>query len=99
MIAIAGAGAFGTALARVLPGPVVLWARAPVPVAGLPGHVTVTGDLRDLAGARAVLLCVPMQALAGFLERADLRGHRLVACCKGLDLTTLQGPSSLIAAA
>lgn len=95
MIGIAGGGVFGTALA--VQGPVVLWARDPgrVRVQG----VTVTGDLRALDGAQAVLLCVPMQALPGFLAGAGLDGLPLVACCKGLELSTLQGPSRVIGAA
>jgi len=99
MIGIAGAGAFGTALALALPGPVVLWARDVARVRALPPRVRLTPDLRDLDGAQAVLLCMPMQALAGFLAGAGLDGQRLVACCKGIDLATLQGASSLIAAA
>lgn len=98
MIGIAGAGAFGTALAAVLPGPVVLWAREAGRVLPLPG-VRVTSDLAELRAADAVLLCVPMQALSAFLAGAGLDGQRLVACCKGIDLATLRGPSAVIAAA
>ncbi len=97
MIGIVGAGAFGTALARVAAGPVTLWSRNPHHPAMLPLHVQVTQDLRRLDGADAVLLCIPMQALAGFLPAAGLDGQRLVACCKGLDLSTLQGASGVIA--
>jgi glycerol-3-phosphate dehydrogenase (NAD(P)+) len=65
----------------------------------LPPGITLT---RDLAGAQmedTVLLAVPMQALAGFLQAQapSLHGLTLVACCKGLDLTTLRGPTALIA--
>lgn len=100
MIGIVGAGAFGTALALALPGPVTLWARdaARVRALGLPDRVRSTGDLRDLAGADAVLLCVPMQSLAGVLATSGLDGQCLVACCKGIDLVTLQGASRLISA-
>jgi glycerol-3-phosphate dehydrogenase (NAD(P)+) len=98
MIGIVGGGAFGTALARVLQGPVAVWARNPQQLSSLPPHVLVTHDLRDLDGADAVLLCIPMQALAGFLSGAGLKGRRLVACCKGIDLSTLQGASGVIAA-
>ena len=65
----------------------------------LPKSVSVTADLRDLAGAQAVLLALPMQALAEFLAGAVLPPVPLVACCKGIDLTTLRGPVAVIAAA
>jgi glycerol-3-phosphate dehydrogenase (NAD(P)+) len=99
MIGIVGAGAFGTALATTLGREgheVVLWSRAAF------GHqisgVTSTTDLTDLAGATAMLLAIPTQSLRGFLAEhgAGLDGIPLVACCKGIDLTTLQGPTALI---
>jgi len=99
VIGIAGGGAFGTALAMALPGRVVLWARDPGRVRALRPGVDVTQDLRDLNATHAVLLCVPMQALPAFLVEADLDGKRLIACCKGIDLTSLKGPSSVIASA
>jgi len=101
VIGIVGAGAFGRALAVALaPRGVTLWARDPgaqsrLPGVALPKGVRLTGDLGDLAGAEAVLLALPMQALAGFLAAHPL-GGRLVACCKGIDLATLRGPSALI---
>ena len=118
-IGIAGAGAFGTALAVVLGRaghPVTLWARDARQVASmrrlganrsyLPDHrlpeaVTPTDDIAALAGTRAVLLAVPAQRLAAFLgtHGAALAGLPLVAACKGISLDTLQGPSSVIAAA
>lgn len=67
----------------------------------LPESVSVTAEIGDFAGADAVLLSLPMQALRGFLAvHADaLNGLPLVACCKGVDLITLKGPTALIAAA
>jgi glycerol-3-phosphate dehydrogenase (NAD(P)+) len=65
----------------------------------LPDAVTVTDTAP--AGNGPVLLAVPMQALGAVL-RANagwLDGRSLVACCKGVDLDTLRGPSSLIDAA
>ena len=116
MIGIAGAGAFGTALAVALGHEghqVRLWARdadhvglmarsraneARLPGIGLPETVTVTANIADLAGAEVVLLALPMQALAAFLEAhaSALDGTALVACCKGVDLASLRGPSALI---
>ncbi len=66
----------------------------------LPETVSVTAKIADLAGAEAVLLSLPMQALRSFLadNAATLDGLPLVACCKGVDLITLKGPTALIAA-
>ena len=108
MIGIVGGGAFGTALAIALGREgraVTLWMRdlasvgARLPAAVLPHSVSVTADLADLAGMRAVLLALPMQALAGFLAGAVLPQVPLVACCKGIDLTTLRGPVAVISSA
>ena len=116
MIGIAGAGAFGTALAVSLARDgrdVRLWARDPakrdamrksrmatsLPDVALPDQIRITDDLQDLAGAGKVLLALPMQALRGFLaaEGGVLLAADLVACCKGIDLTSLQGPAEVIA--
>lgn len=119
MIAVMGAGAFGTALAVALARegrPVTLWARdgehvaemartraneSRLPGILLPESVTVTADSADLVGADVVLLALPMQALSAHLavHGRVLDGLPLVACCKGIDLATLQGPTALIAAA
>jgi glycerol-3-phosphate dehydrogenase (NAD(P)+) len=63
-----------------------------------PARLNVTGDLRDLATAEAVLLALPMQALAGFLGQSGgfLNGLPLVVCCKGIDLATLRGPTAIV---
>jgi len=117
MIGIIGAGAFGTALAIALAHQqkVTLWVRNPataqqiastrqnprLPNATLPETVAVTADLTDLAKSNAVLMAIPMQALAGFLaENATLLPRvPLIACCKGIDLTTLRGPTAIVGAA
>jgi glycerol-3-phosphate dehydrogenase (NAD(P)+) len=115
MIGILGAGAFGTALAvvqGVYGRKVMLWARDAgtlrdtrttlrLPGVHVPDSVAVTDRIADLAGCEALLLAMPMQALRGFLAEhaAQLDGRALVACCKGMDLTTLTGPTAVIAAA
>jgi glycerol-3-phosphate dehydrogenase (NAD(P)+) len=119
MIAVLGAGAFGTALAVALAQggqEVRLWARSAaqvdemavtrrndgrLPGVDLPETVSVTAELADLGAAPVLLLALPMQQLRGFLTEhgAVLDGRVLVACCKGLDLTTLTGPTGLIRAA
>jgi glycerol-3-phosphate dehydrogenase (NAD(P)+) len=118
MIAVIGAGAFGTALAVALARngqAVTLWARdaeqvaamvatrrnaARLPGADLPENVTITAHMADLSDADAVLLSLPMQSLRAFLSahQATLDGIPLVACCKGIDLSTLTGPSEIIRA-
>jgi glycerol-3-phosphate dehydrogenase (NAD(P)+) len=119
MIGVAGAGAFGTALAIALAQDgreVTLWARdaaqvqamrqtrrnaARLPDGLLPASVTVTSDPLHLTGAEVILLALPMQTLGVFLQshRPALTGSALIACCKGVDLNTLQGATALIRAA
>lgn len=67
-----------------------------LPGVALPEGIGVTAELADLAGAEAILLALPMQALGGFLQENRLSAPDLVACCKGIDLTTLTGPAALI---
>lgn len=115
MIAIAGAGAFGTALAIALGREgraVTLWARDVgdmaqsrrndryLPGIAIPDCVTISADSDVLSQTDTVLLAVPMQALAGFMgaHAPRLQDRTLVACCKGVDLTTLEGPSAVIRA-
>jgi glycerol-3-phosphate dehydrogenase (NAD(P)+) len=89
-----------------------LWARDPAQVRAmqglrqndalpgviLPENVSIHAEIADLAGANALLLAVPMQALGGLLDQwPQIDGRQpLVACCKGLDLATLRGPVAVI---
>ncbi|MEO1453330.1 MAG: NAD(P)H-dependent glycerol-3-phosphate dehydrogenase [Pseudomonadota bacterium] len=115
MIAVVGAGAFGTALAITLArtGSAVTLVGRDVgeiaerrenarylPGVALPEVLGVADDLRSVAGD-VVLLAMPMQRLAGYLGTAtgQFEGKRLVACCKGVDLGTGLGPTGVIAAA
>lgn len=111
-ICVLGSGAFGTALAITLSGqgPVTLWARAPadmqttrentqrLPDCRFPDALTVTGDLEAALHAEIVLLALPLQALREFLQDnvTLLSGKILVACCKGLELSTGMGPVQII---
>ncbi len=114
MIGIAGAGAFGTALAVALASggrQVMLWGRddslqatrqSPrLPGVVLPEGATVAENVSILAESEVVLLALPMQQLRGFLSGpgASLLGSDLIACCKGIDLTTLKGPAEVMAEA
>lgn len=111
-VSVLGGGAFGTALATTLAtnGPVTLWARHadtwPIPRQSpklpgvlLPDPVTVTQDLGQALQADTWLLAMPMQSLAPFLSSLPEtpQGKALVACCKGIDLESLTGPSAILA--
>jgi glycerol-3-phosphate dehydrogenase (NAD(P)+) len=63
-----------------------------------PASISVHSDIDDISGGQALLLAIPMQALGAALDawpQIDAR-QPLVACCKGVDLTTLRGPVALI---
>lgn len=112
-ICVLGGGAFGTALAISLAGkgPVTLWARdvadmqsarentKRLPGCRFPDNLRVIGDLAEALGAQTVLLALPMQQLRSFLAEhgTALAGKALVACCKGIELSTGQGPVQIIA--
>jgi glycerol-3-phosphate dehydrogenase (NAD(P)+) len=112
-VTIAGAGAFGTALAIALAQggrQVTLLARDSAAILSrgesprlpgfpLPPGVAVCPDDQPVTGA--VLLAVPAQALRQFLadRQGTLGPGPFVACAKGVDLTTLQGPTAAITAA
>lgn len=111
-ICVLGGGAFGTALAISLAtkGPVTLWARHPADMqtarenkarlAGcpFPDALTVTGDLASALEAQTVLLALPMQKLRSFVRShaQALAGKSLVACCKGIELSSGAGPVQII---
>ena len=116
-VAIAGAGAFGTALAVALAAKgetVTLWARDDnavnlmhatrtnprLPGVTLPAQIAISSNIDSVFSADIILLAVPAQALHGFLtDNANgLSGKMLVACGKGIDMTTLTGPTGTIAA-
>ena len=90
--------------------PATLWARdlagmdakrenaRRLPGFTFPEKLVVTDSLSEAAQSDILLLAVPMQSLAGFLsEHATLlNGKTLVACCKGIDLTTGLGSAEII---
>ncbi|MFU8864352.1 MAG: NAD(P)H-dependent glycerol-3-phosphate dehydrogenase [Rhodobacterales bacterium] len=65
---------------------------------GIPFPDGLTSTARLDAHAGPVLLAVPMQQLRAVLsDQSDrLSGHDLVACCKGIELTTGLGPVALL---
>lgn len=111
-VAVLGAGAFGTALAlnfakRGLD--VTLWARDTAPLRAarqsprlpgmtLPGSIRIEDSLEAAAQKADLFVTVPTQQLGGLVTQieAPLTGQNVIACCKGIDLTTLQGPTALI---
>jgi len=64
----------------------------------LPEGITITADFDTLPAEIPVLLAVPMQQLRGMLEThaKALRGHPLIACCKGIELSTGSGPTAIL---
>ncbi|MCA0940336.1 NAD(P)-dependent glycerol-3-phosphate dehydrogenase [Salipiger pacificus] len=72
---------------------------ARLPGVTLPEGIEITADLACAATAETLLLAVPMQTLSSVLGSISdpLEGQKLVACCKGLDLATGEGPSHVIA--
>jgi len=110
-IDVIGAGAFGTALAVALSrtNDVTLIARDAahaadmiaakenkrrLPDVPLPSGLKI--ETKGRPEAEAVLLATPMQSLAQVLPRIDTGNAALVACCKGVDLDSHQGPIDVI---
>ena len=64
----------------------------------LPDSINATGDIADTTNVDTILAAVPMQALGDTLatHKAVLHGKPIVACCKGIDLATGRGPSTII---
>jgi len=72
--------------------------RAHLPGHNLPRDALITAQAQDLAGARAVLLCVPTQSLRALLqaEGRALGDAVLVLCCKGVELGTGLLPAEVV---
>jgi glycerol-3-phosphate dehydrogenase (NAD(P)+) len=74
---------------------------ARLPKATFPLTLHISADLDTIKEHQTLLIAVPMQQLARFI--ADHQNHlahkTLVACCKGIDLTSGLGPSQVILSA
>lgn len=72
--------------------------EAALPGARFPDGLSVHADLASVCGGAGLLLAVPMQSLGPLLDSWPAIDGRqpLIACCKGVDLATLQGPVALI---
>ena len=102
--------ALGIALAKT-GAEVTLWARsdeqvqdmaklrrntAYLPDADFPDSVSVTSEMSALSNAKTLLLAVPLQHLRKALQDHNLPDIPLVACCKGIELSTGLGPTGVI---
>ncbi|WP_164661536.1 NAD(P)H-dependent glycerol-3-phosphate dehydrogenase [Tropicibacter sp. Alg240-R139] len=69
-----------------------------LPGYSLPKAIQVTSNLEQATQADTLLLAVPMQKLRSVLAEhsALFDGHVLVACCKGIELSTGLGPVQVI---
>jgi glycerol-3-phosphate dehydrogenase (NAD(P)+) len=69
-----------------------------LPGVDLPETVSIHAKIGEISTGEALLLAVPMQTLGGVLDLHPQIGSHvpLVACCKGVDLTSLSGPVALI---
>ncbi|WP_417242174.1 NAD(P)H-dependent glycerol-3-phosphate dehydrogenase [Celeribacter sp.] len=72
-----------------------------LPDVHLSDDITVTSDLSAIGTAGPILIATPMQTLHDMLGQiADpLVGRPVIACCKGIDLKSHKGPSTLVAEA
>lgn len=107
-ITVAGAGAFGTALAITLARAgrdVTLWGRSltwpnarenpRLPGIELPKSIVLTSAF-EITTESILLLAIPTQTLRDFLAEHRPDPFAFVACCKGIDLTTGLGPTGVI---
>jgi glycerol-3-phosphate dehydrogenase (NAD(P)+) len=69
-----------------------------LPTAILPKNITCLAMLEMVFEHDTIALALPAQALRPFLKtnKNALAGKSLIACCKGIDLTTMTGPVSII---
>ncbi|WP_419740617.1 NAD(P)H-dependent glycerol-3-phosphate dehydrogenase [Ruegeria sp.] len=72
--------------------------KSRLPDVTLPDAITVTPDIEAAAAKDVLLVSVPMQQLRSALQEhaAVLAGKTLVACCKGIELSSGLGPISVI---
>ncbi len=69
-----------------------------LPGVSLPDEVAVTSNINQAVEADVLLMAVPMQKLRDALQEhaSALAGKTLVACCKGIELSSGLGPISVI---
>lgn len=107
-----GAFGTALAIALAKDAEVRLWARDPqamramaaerrnsryLPDAAFPDGLSVHADPAEVTGLPTLLLAVPAQALPDLLQAlGPTAGKDLVACCKGINRTTLEGPTATV---
>ncbi len=108
-IVVAGAGAFGTALAltqlragrdvtlvgRNVTDLISTRFNPRLPDIELPETLNITNTL-DVTRDDILLLCIPMQQLTGYLTEHNIKAKSAIACCKGIDLATGRGPTDIL---
>lgn len=69
-----------------------------LPGVELPELVKCSDDVSELAKAKTVLFAVPTQTLSRALTKVSdqISADYVVACCKGVDLATLKGPTDIL---
>ena len=69
-----------------------------LPDASFPKSMIINQDLESALDADIILLAVPTQNLSGLLKGMGRALNRklLVACCKGIDLNTGNGPTAIL---
>ncbi|MEL6452893.1 MAG: NAD(P)H-dependent glycerol-3-phosphate dehydrogenase [Pseudomonadota bacterium] len=110
----AGAFGTALAVALAETAPVTLWARSEEQAAQmaltrqntqrlqsvtLSPNITVTPVLETVLTCDTLLFALPTQRLRRFLIGLDLSHYTAVACCKGIEVTTGHGPTSILSGA
>ena len=69
-----------------------------LPAVSIPDTIKCTSILSEVSEANTVLFAVPMQNLAKVAQdvKPYFNGDAVVACCNGLNLSTLTGPTSIL---
>ena len=69
-----------------------------LPDVPVPNELNITDNLKEALSSDIICLTVPMQQLTALLSLFDVEmaNRRLVACCKGIDLETNEGPTSIV---
>ena len=64
----------------------------------LPEQITATNDIAEIKDCSIILIAVPMQQLRSLVEMhgSILKGKILVACCKGFEVSSGLGPTSIL---
>jgi len=70
-----------------------------LPGVSIPEKIKITDSTHQAMACETLLIAVPMQALRSVLKEHEpyLTNQNLVACCKGMELTTHLGPVGVIA--